>query len=352
MRQKIEFARSHDNIRLAWTQCGSGPVLVKASNWLTHLQYDWKSSVWRHWMEFLGGHFHFVRFDERGCGMSDWEMGKISDDVWLPDLECVIEAADINEPFILLGISQGAAAAIRYAVKYPDRISGLILYGGYARGWKRGGDTEEDRYYDAIVELMSRGWGDKRSEFRRMFATQFIPDASEEQIAWFDDLCRKTTTGEIAARLMDARAEVDVTDQLPRVCAPTLVIHARNDALVPLAEGRQLAANIPDAQFVELESANHILLEHEPAWEAFCSNVLKFSGLSSKTARVPFSQLSPREADILALICEGLSNARIADRLCISEKTVRNNASNLFGKLGVKSRTEAMVHARDWGFWS
>lgn len=349
VRQRIRYLQNSDGVHLAWAEAGAGPVLVKPANWLTHLEYDWQSPVWRHWMHFLAGHFHFVRYDERGCGMTDWAAEDLSPARWAEDLEAVMKAADIRDSVILLGISQGVATAIEFAERHPERVAKLILYGGYARGWQRGGDTEQDRHYDAIVELMGRGWGDPHSEFRRLFTTRFIPDATEEQIAWFNELCRKTTSGEIAMRLMDARARVNVKDLLSRVRVPTLVLHARDDELVPLAEGRKLAAGIPNARFVELDSANHILLEHEPAWQTFREQVLAFTGLSSSVGTA-FTNLSRRETEVLAMITDGLSNARIADQLCISEKTVRNHVSRLFKKLGVHSRTEAMVIARDRDF--
>lgn len=349
MRQYIRYLKTTDEVQLAWAEAGSGPVLVKPSNWLTHLEYDWQSPVWQHWMHFLAGHFRFLRYDERGCGMTDWAAKDLSSARWVEDLAAVIEAGGIRGPVTLLGISQGASTAIDFAVRYPEQVSRLILYGGYARGWQRGGDAQEDRYYDAIVDLMGQDWGKSHSEFRRLFATRFIPDASEDQIAWFSDLCRKTTTGRIATRLMDARARVDVTELLPLVNVPTLVLHARDDELVPLADGRQLATLIPDARFVELDSANHILLEHEPAWQTFCNEVLAFTGLGD-SPRADFSHLSRRESEVLSLLTEGLSNAKIANRLFISEKTVRNHVSRLLTKLGVNSRAEAIVLVRDAGF--
>jgi DNA-binding CsgD family transcriptional regulator/pimeloyl-ACP methyl ester carboxylesterase len=252
---------------------------------------------------------------------------------------------------ILLGMSQGAAASIGYAVRHPERVSHLVLYGGYSRGISRREDTTPDRVYKAIIELARLGWGTDNPAFRQVFTSRFIPEATEEQVAWFNELCRKTTSPEIAARLLEARAQIEVADLLARVRAPTLVLHARRDAVSPLDEGRRLAAGIPGAQFVELDSKNHILLDNEPAWTRFQEAVLDFLGIGAPSGEDPaFAALSAREREVLALITEGLANAEIAERLALSEKTVRNHISNLFDKLGVWTRAQAIVFARDRGF--
>ena len=199
---------------------------------------------------------------------------------------------------------------------------------------------------------MRAGWGRDNPSFRQVFTSRFIPGGTEEQIAWYNELCRKTTSGALAAELLLARAQVEVTDQLSRVRAPTLVIHARDDAVCPIQEGRILAAGIPGAQFIELESPNHVLLEGEPAWERFKEGVLDFMGLEAPPAGEDpaFGALSPREREVLSLVTEGLSNAEIGERLSLSEKTVRNHLSSVFDKLGVWTRAQAMVFARDRGF--
>jgi len=350
-RQRIRYLRTPDGVKLAWAEAGSGPLLVKASNWLTHLEYDWESPVWQHWIRFFSDHFHVVRYDERGCGMTDWDVKDISFDRWVSDLEAVVDALATREPMALLGMSQGASASIAYCVRHPERVSRLILYGGYARGWARRGAPDAEREYNAIVELVRFGWGKDNPAFRQVFTSRFIPGASDEQVAWFNELCRKTSTPAVAADLLAARANILVTELLPAVRVPTLVIHARDDQVCPIAEGRLLAAGIPGAQFVELDSRNHILLEHEPAWTRFKEAVLEFMGL----VPVPgedgaFAALTVREREVLTLITDGLSNAEIAERLAISGKTVRNHVSNLFDKLGVWTRAQAIVFARDRGF--
>jgi pimeloyl-ACP methyl ester carboxylesterase/DNA-binding CsgD family transcriptional regulator len=350
--QRIRYLRTSDGMQLAWAEAGRGPILVKASTWLTHLEYEWHSPVWRHWYTFLCEHFRFIRYDERGCGMTDWNVGELSFERWLQDLEAVIDAAGVRQPFALLGISQGASVSVAYAARHPERVSRLVLYGGYALGWARRNDPEHERVYRAIIDLARVGWGSQNPAFRQVFTSRFIPGATGEQVAWFNELCRKTTSPENAAALLESRAHIDVTPLLAKVRAPTLVVHGRDDVVAPIAQGRLLASGIPGAQFVELESKNHILLEHEPAWQRFKHVVLEFMGEPDAAAAEDpaFGALSSREREILKLLTDGLSNAQIAGRLSLSEKTVRNHVSHVFDKLGVGTRAQAMVFARDHGF--
>jgi len=352
IRQRIRYLNTSDGVKLAWAEAGSGISLIKAANWLTHLEYDLESPVWRHWIHFLTDNFHFVRYDERGCGMTDWNADILPFERWVEDLEQVVEASGIQKPVALLGMSQGASTCIDYAVKHPESVSKLVLYGGYARGIARRSDANAERIYKAIVELVHFGWGTDNPAFRQVFTSRFIPRGSDEQFEWFNELCRKTTSPPVAAKLLQSRAEVDVVDLLEKVRVPTLVLHARNDAVSPISEGRLIASRIPGAQFVELDSANHILLENEPAWSRFCDAILDFMNVPNPVAEnnSVFASLSPREREILSLITEGLGNSEIAERLSISEKTVRNHVSNLFDKLGVWSRAQAIVFAHDHGF--
>jgi pimeloyl-ACP methyl ester carboxylesterase/DNA-binding CsgD family transcriptional regulator len=283
--------------------------------------------------------------------MTDWNLDGLSYERWVEDLEAVAETAASGERMILLGISQGASICIDYAVRHPERVSHLLLYGAYARGIARRNDPNAERIYAAIVELARLGWRTPNPAFRQVFTSRFIPEGTEEQVVWFNELCRKTTTPEIAAELLRARSQIDVSALLPRVSTPTLVLHGREDNVCPIEEGRRIAAAIPGAQIVELDSKNHILLEGEPAWARFCEAVLDFVGLpGSRGEDQAFATLSAREREILVLITDGLANAEIAERLSLSEKTVRNHASNVFDKLGVWTRAQAIVFARDRGF--
>ena len=350
-RQHIRYVTTPDGTRLAWAEAGRGPLLVKAANWLTHLEYEWDSPIWRHWLEFFSTHFRFVRYDERGCGMTEWRGGDLTLDTWVADLGGVIEAARPVEPVILLGISQGAPACIRYAIRYLERVACLILYGGYTRGAFHRGTPESQAAYRAMIDLAQVAWSSDKPTFRQVFTSRFIPGGSYAQLQWWNELClRSISSGEVAARLLEARALVENTAELGQVRVPTLVLHARNDEVVSIEEGRMLAAGIPGAEFVELDSRNHVLLEHEPAWQRFCEAVLSFTQGGVPSAASAFSALSVRERQVLGLIAEGLSNIEIAEKLAISEKTVRNHVTNVFDKLGVWSRAQAIVFARDRGF--
>jgi pimeloyl-ACP methyl ester carboxylesterase/DNA-binding CsgD family transcriptional regulator len=350
-RQTIRYVSASDGVKLAWAEIGAGPPLVKAATWLTHLEYDLESPVWQHWTRFLADHFRYIRYDERGCGMSDWNVNDLSLDRRVSDLEAVVDAAGIDEPFALLGMSQGGSVCVGYAVRHPERVSRIILCGGYARGALKRSDAEATKLFAAIVDL-AKLWGSDNFSFRQIFTSRFIPEGTNEQLQWFNDLCLKTVSPEMAPTILRARAETDVTPLLPRLTTPTLILHAREDGVVPLSEGRTLATGIPGAQFIELESRNHVLLAHEPAWARFKEAVLDFTGLSEAPPEADraFSELSKRERETLSLLAEGLSNSEIAERLGISEKTVRNHLSHLFDKLGVWSRAQAIVFARDRGF--
>lgn len=351
MQQSIRYLRTTDDIQLAWASMGAGRPLIKAANWLTHLQYDLESPVWSHWIRFLAKSFRFIRYDERGCGMTQWQVPNVSVPRWIDDLEAVADAAKLDRDAVVLGISQGAAISIGYAVRHPERVSHLILYGGYATGWALRGDEDGLRRYRAIVELIRLGWGTDNVAFRQVFTSRFVPGASAEQLDWFNDLCKRTTTPEIAAHLMLARSEVDVRDLLSQVRVPTLVIHASDDAVTPISASRDLAAGIPNAEFVQLESRNHVLLEHEPAWARFKDVVLEFTGQPRvQLSDDRFAALTGRERDVLSGLVVGQSNAEIAASLHLSDKTVRNIVSRIFVKLSVHSRAQAIVMARDHGF--
>lgn len=346
MRQQSHYTLGDDGVRLAWAEMGHGPPLVKAATWLTHLQYDLESPVWAHWLHFLGGRFRYIRYDERGCGMSDREAGDLSLSRWVEDLEHVVDAARIDRPFVLLGISQGAATAIRYAVRHPERVSHLILYGGYAIGGNRSPDPERRALFKAVMEVAGLGWGSDNPAFRRLFTSRFVPGGTPAQVEWISELCRRTTSQASAIQLLRVRGDVDVRDQLALVRVPTLVLHCDGDQVAPAAQGQLLASQIPGATFVQLHSDNHVLLEHEPAWGDFQAAVLEFTGLGADgAAHALLDGLTGREQEILELLCEGRSNAQIGWALGVAEKTVRNHLSNLYRKLGVRSRAEAIVLA-------
>jgi pimeloyl-ACP methyl ester carboxylesterase/DNA-binding CsgD family transcriptional regulator len=288
--------------------------------------------VWRHWLRALGEGRTLVRYDERGCGLSDREVGELSLETWVGDLECVVDAAGLDR-IALLGISQGAAVAVVFAARYPERVTDLVLYGGFARG-RRLRRPEERLLQEALLSAIRAGWENPTPTFRRVFSTLFLPEGTPEQLAWYDELQRRTTSAETAVRLYDARGGIDVAEVAPRVRARTLVMHARDDRVVPLEEGRRLAGLIPGARLVVLDSTNHILLADEPAWPRFVAELGAFLGPGEEAAP-DLDGLSARELEVLGCVAAGLTNDAIAGRLSLSVRTVERHLSNIYGKLGV-----------------
>ena len=362
MRQEIRFCRARDGVRLAYATSGpidpgpspGVPPLVKAANYLTHLEHDWESPVWRHWMRELSRHQRLVRYDERGCGLSDREVEDLSMDAWLRDLEAVVDSAGL-ERFALLGISQGAAVSVAYAHRHPERVSHLVLYGGYARGRFHRDDPERERLEaETMINAIRVGWGRANPAFRQLFSTLLMPDGSEEQKRSLDRLAQVSTSPECAAVMERAFYDIEVSREARSTRVPALVLHAHDDATVPFEEGRRLAGLLPDARFVQLESRNHVLTEEEGAWSRFLTEVGDFLGWSRPgrpggPAADPFPELTPREREVLELVARGLGNEAIADRLFITHKTVRNYVSSVYDKLHVSSRARAVVLAREAG---
>ncbi|MGF7150458.1 pimeloyl-ACP methyl ester carboxylesterase/DNA-binding SARP family transcriptional activator [Sphingomonas zeicaulis] len=275
--QQIRFCTASDGTGLAYSVVGEGPPLVKTANWLNHLDHDWNSPVWRHWIRHFVAYRRLIRYDERGNGLSDWNAPDISFEAFVDDLESVVDAAGL-ERFDLLGISQGCSVAIAYAVRHPERVRKLVLYGGYAAGWRKRASAEEIEKREAMLTLTRQGWGQNNPAFRQMFTTLFFPDASAAEAEWFNELQRLSTSADNAVRLQLAFADIDVRNLLSQVTVPTLVLHARHDAVIPFMSGRSLAAGIAGAEFVQLESNNHLILEQEPAWPRAMEVIRGFLG--------------------------------------------------------------------------
>jgi class 3 adenylate cyclase/pimeloyl-ACP methyl ester carboxylesterase len=273
-RQDVSYCRTRDGVRLAWARSGQGPPLVKTANWMNHLEYDWECPTWRHVFRGLSREHTLIRYDPRGNGMSDWDVDELSLDTWVNDLETVVDAAGV-ERFPLLGISQGSAISVAYAVRHPERVSHLVLYGGFAVGPRKRTPAGKDQH-NAMMTLIRLGWGMDNPSFRQMFTGRFIPGATHEQADSFNELQRRTTSPECAARYFDVVGDFDITDLLAKVKAPTLVMHVRGDLMVPFEVGRQLAAGIPGAHFVALQGQNHLFLEQEPASDRFFEEVKLF----------------------------------------------------------------------------
>lgn len=273
--QRIGFCAVQDGTKIAYATIGSGRPLLKAANWLNHLEFDWDSPIWGRTFAEIARRRTFIRYDERGCGLSDWKVADLSFDAFVEDLEAVADKLELKR-FPLLGISQGCAVAIEYAVRHPERVSGLMLFGGYAAGWRHSASAEEQARREAVLTLTELGWGTDNHAYRHIFSQTFMPDATAAELTWFDEFQRQTTSPANASRFQEAFGRIDVRHRLADVKAPTIVLHSRYDQRIPLELGRALASGIPDARFFILESRNHILVEHEPAWKTCLETMAGF----------------------------------------------------------------------------
>lgn len=355
MQQEIRFCVAPDGVRIAYATSGSGPPLVYVANWLTHLKLDWQSPLWSHWLRELSRGHTLVRFDARGNGLSDRVVDNLSVDAWAQDLAAVVDDVGL-ERFPILGFCQGGATAISYAVRHPERVSRLVLYNSYVHGaFTEEGTVAEKREAEALAEMIEVGWGREAPAFRQLFANLMIPNASMGQLRWYANLQRRTVSPQVAVRLWRAFHAIDIRRLAQQVQVPTLVLHVEGNKMVDFEQGRELASLIPDARFVPLGGNNHILLEDEPAWPHFLAEVRDFLGTAtsehSTTRRQrAFSELTPRQQEVLTLVARGLNNDQIAERLVIAPKTVRNHVTRIYRKLGVESRAQAIVLARDAHF--
>ena len=357
MNQEIRFCTASDGTRIAYAIVGNGPPLVKAPNWLTHLEFEWSSPVWRHWWEELAKDHTLVRFDQRGSGLSDRSVDEQSFDLWVSDLGTVVDDLGLDQ-FSLLGVSQGGAIAAAYTAQNPNRVKRLVMYGAYPRGMAKRGDVTQEEF-EALITLTRAGWGRDDPTYRQLFTSRFMPGASLEQMKWFNDLQRISTSAENAAAVMIVHAQIDVLPLLTHIDVPTLVLHARGDAQVPFEQGWQLASLIPDARFVGLDSSNHLLLESEPAWSVAIREIRAFLDAETiipkdalrshelETAdviSVP-ANLTLRETEVIRLIAAGHTNRDIAGELFITTNTVANHVKNILSKTESANRTEAAAFA-------
>ncbi len=358
-RQSILFCRSSDGVRVAFGITGAGPPLVEAPTWMTHLELDGESRVWRPWIDELSRGRSLVRYDLRGCGLSDRRVPDQSLASWVADLEAVVDAAGL-ERFPLFGLCQGGAIAVAYAARHPDRVSRLVLYGSYVQGAlarsARGTAAEQ---VEALATLIRTGWGHEMPAFREVFACMLMPEAPAAAVRSLTEMERHSTSPEVAHTLWRAFHAVDVSALAPRVQMPTLVVHCRDDGMVPFEEGRRLAGLIPGARFVGLRGCNHILQREDACWTRLWNEVRAFldddeprsdaDAAPVQPAEALCPSLTPREAELLDLVAGARSNPEIAALLGISPKTVRNHITSIFAKLGVSRRAEAIVLAREAG---
>ncbi len=346
LKPALRFTRVASGARIAWAVSGRGPALVRAAHWMTHVEHDLQSPIWRPWLERLGRAVRLVRYDERGCGLSGPDMVPLGLHAALEELEAVVDASGL-QPVALLGISGASAAVIAYAAKHPQRVSHLVIHGGYTHGLLHRQPTPEQlQLHEAMVQLMRHGWGLRDAAVQQFFTTTMVPDALPEQTQALNEQQRLSCDGERAAAILRARAGLDVRALLAQVQCPTLVLHSAGDAMVPVELGRELAAAIGGARFETLPSRNHIPLAGEPAFDRFCDAIAEFIGGPSRAFAPAFT---PRETDLAELVARGLDNLQIAAHLGLADKTVRNALSALYAKLGVEGRSQAIVRTREMG---
>jgi pimeloyl-ACP methyl ester carboxylesterase/DNA-binding CsgD family transcriptional regulator len=353
-RQSVHFTTSFDGVRLAYGVAGRGSALVRVPTWISHVEHDWQSPVMRHLVTEMASRHRLVSYDCRGVGMSQREVSDMSFEAWIHDLEAVVDAAGLQR-FALWGISGAPAVAIGYAVRHPERVTHLVLCGGFCRGrLRRDSSALTIEKARVMQELIEQGWGSEEPAFRQVFTSLLVPGGTAEQWRWFTEMMRKAASPQTALRMLRLWQSLDVCELARRVQCPTLVLHARHDAIVPYEEGKLMASLIPGSELVTLDSENHLILEDEPAWEELRSALRRFlpvlESVEKPDQETHFADLTDREREVLELIARGFGNHDIARRLALSPKTVRNHISNVFGKLGTTTRAQAIVKAREAGF--
>lgn len=330
--QQIRFCEAPDGVRIAYAVSGTGPPMLVSTCWLSHLQHDWESPVWRHFLEDLGRFVTIVRYDERGYGLSDWDVTDFSLEARIGDLEAVADDAGF-ERFALMGMAQGGPPAISYATRHRERVTRLLFYGSFASAVSDVGDRLEE--IEAFAQLIKVGWGRPQHHFRRVFTSMMIPGATEEQMRWLDELQRVAASATTASTSLRERAAADCAHLMAGLDLPTLVLHSLGDQMNSFESGRRLATGIPGARLVPLDSDNHIVLGDEPAWPVLVDEVRRFlapDGSPPTTA----DALSAREREVVALVADGRTNEEIAAALVLSVRTVERHLQNAYTKLGVR----------------
>lgn len=354
MDHTIRFCTSSDGVKLAYAVSGEGSPLVMSATWLSHLEQQWQSLAWQPWLEAFSRDHKLLRYDARGCGLSDRDVHDLSFEVWVRDFECVIEAASLAR-FDLLATCWGGPVAIEYAARHPERVNRLVLYGTYARGrFRREDQPKEIEKAKVLVDLTRLGWGKENHAFVQVWASQYQPGGTLEHLrSWCDQQCA-ATSAVTAVRLLEIGWNVDVREAAKKIKCPVLILHPARDAVVSIDEGRLIASLIPNSRFVQINTENHMPLADEPAWPRLVDEVRKFlaepnAEPAAGRSTFPLGELTPRERSVLEGIAEGLDNAEIATSLGLSAKTIRNHITRVFDKIQVEHRYQAIVLAREAG---
>lgn len=356
-KREVRFCHSRDGVRIAYAVTGTGTPLIRVSNWLTHLDLDRENPVWSRWFSEFSGNHQFITYDPRGTGLSDHRVDEFSLETWVRDLEAVVADCGLDR-VNLLGFCQGGPVSVAYAVRHPETVDHLVLYDSYASGaFVHEPSSRRRREAEVLGQMIEVGWEQHSPAFRQVFTNLLMPHATPDQQHWLTEMAlRSVPDKKDAARLWRAFQKLDIREIASGVKCPTLILHVRGDTMVPFEEGLRLASLIPNARFIPLEGENHILLEDEPAWAHFVLEIRNFVEASKLEIRgIGFGdrqvlgELTARECEVLELVALGLSNAQIAERLCLTPKTVRNHITHIYTKLGVESRAQALIFAREAG---
>lgn len=340
--QCIRFCRTRTGARIAYAVHGDGPPLVIAGCWLSHLQHDFTSPVWRHFVDYLGTIATVIRYDEPGFGLSEREVDDFGLDTRLDALESVVAAAGFDR-FSLMGIAHGGPVAIAYAHRHPARVQRLAFYGSYAAELPDP-TTEQLAFAKVLDDMVRVGWGRADATFRRVFTSMMIPGGGEREMRWLDELQRLAVDADVLVRAREAGRAADTRHLLAGLSIPALVLHSRGDRLAPFDHAVDMATDLADARMVPLASANHIILEDEPAWTEMKTELAAFLRPTG-TATLPdaghrcLADLTVRELEILRHAATGLDNQAVADQLVLSVRTVERHMQNVYTKLGVTGRS-------------
>ncbi|MBW8843691.1 MAG: alpha/beta fold hydrolase [Burkholderiales bacterium] len=345
-RSEIRFVTSFDGVQIATARYGSGPLVLKAATWLTHIDPVAPGTTQQALIDEFSAAHTYVEYDTRGCGLSQRRVDDLSFESWVRDLEAVADTYGGHEPFTLLGFTCGAGVAVEYAARHPERVRNLILFGGFATSYYSTShpDPAVRREGDLMRELAAVGWGNSSPAFRQVFVSRFLPDASPQQWAAFDKLQRETCSPDVAARYLQSLYGINVKDAARRVRCPALLLHPKDDQMVPFEQGRRLASLIPGARFAPLDGRNHIPLPTEPAFAGFLREARDFLG-SSQVPDGPVASLTPRQAEVLSRIALGNTDKDIARMLGLSPRTVEMHAGSALKALGCRTRAEAVLRA-------